>query len=482
MCVLSFFVAARLPRQQQCKDGAPMKRHCFPLRGDHNLLTPDTHTLSGVRLHEQVRSEGVASLRRPPAASPTRRLRFEDETETEAESRYLERQRQRRRAGQRHTGVLVSKPELNLYVNSRAGAGPKEAGPAVDRQQKGGTLVRRICQSDPCGTIIGGRVNLELNLHLHPPVTDNRGWSLNRHRLNLRTEQIRETYIGSVTPGETSGGRGGAGHVSNMQVRRGANQVELNGTQVTYSQATPCTNLPVNPYAPPTFRCPSSLSPPSLMMSQSDRILYGTAVGRDQDQDQDQGRPAAAKPQKELQCQEELQERGPCVEDGGGSIRMKNSSSSSSQRSSENKAESQAPPTPGISDGHFSHPMRAQLDNDDVSHFSSRDESSRLSLRRLFSNVRLSRTRTASLDRLSFSSHPSVPDHAPSGTRKSSSLLKKSPSVQSLSVGAPAVQLRKSSSVQSFGSEQKKDRSATYRPVADQFPPRCFSVEDVSLF
>nr|XP_046247860.1 uncharacterized protein KIAA1614-like isoform X2 [Scatophagus argus] len=110
-----------------------------------------------------------------------------------------------------------------------------------------------------------------------------------------------------------------------------------------------------------------------------------------------------------------------------------------------------------------------------------RDESSRLSLRRLFSTVRLSRTRTGSLDRLSSRPCPSAPDPAPSCPRKSSGLLKKTLSVQSLSMGSPFLQLRKSSSVQNFASEQKKkDRSADYRPAADQFQQRCLSLEDVS--
>ncbi|XP_070816873.1 uncharacterized protein [Chaetodon trifascialis] len=103
-----------------------------------------------------------------------------------------------------------------------------------------------------------------------------------------------------------------------------------------------------------------------------------------------------------------------------------------------------------------------------------RDESSRLSLRRLFSTVSLSRTRTGSLDRLSSRLYPTVHDPTPC-PRKSSSLLKKTLSVQSLSG------LRKSSSVQNFGSDQKrkKDRSADYRPAAEQFLQRCLSLEDV---
>lgn len=66
--------------------------------------------------------------------------------------------------------------------------------------------------------------------------------------------------------------------------------------------------------------------------------------------------------------------------------------------------------------------------------FCSGDESSHLSLRRLFSNIRLSRTRTGSLDQLRLNPHPPVSNPSPPGNGKTSSLLKKSPSVQSLSV------------------------------------------------
>ncbi|XP_023279975.1 uncharacterized protein LOC111668212 isoform X2 [Seriola lalandi dorsalis] len=497
----SLFVSARLPRQQQCEDGARMKRRCVPLRGDHNLLTPDTHTLSGVRLPPviQVRLEDVAShsghlsdlsssrsavglTRQRPVASPTRRLRFEDETETEAESRYLERQRQRRWVGQRGTGILVSKPDPSLYISSRVEVGLQGAEHDVDRQQTGQTPaggVGMAGQCDSCGTFLGGRVNLNL--------PDGRGRSLYRPQVNLRTESIRETYIGSVTPGETRPPIGGgvAVRVSNNQVKRSIDQVELNGNQVT-----PVTGLPINPYAPdqlttPTFRCPSPSSPPlvsSAMMSQS-FSLNGTKAGQALNQDQEEkGGPAQAKPHKKLQPGAELRARNPCVEEAGGvELRMKNSSSSSSssETSTDSTADSRAPPiSESSSDGQVKDPIKAELQSDNTSlpeHFSSRDESSRLSLRRLFSTVRLSRTRTGSLDRLSNRPRPCASDPVPS------SLLKKCPSVQSLNEGSPFLQLRKLSSVQSFGSEQKKkkDRSADYRPAADRFLQRCLSVEDV---
>ncbi|XP_068578443.1 uncharacterized protein KIAA1614 homolog [Cebidichthys violaceus] len=491
-----FVSGALLPSggEHQFEDGARMKRRCVPLRADHELLTPDTHSLSGVRLHPviQVRFEGVASslgypsdssgsesavrsLRRRPLVSPTRRLRFEDETETEVESRYLERQRQRRHGGQRWTGVLVSKPNLNQYVNGRA-----EAGHVVDRQQRGLTPAGGVGQCDSCGTVLGGGVNL--NLRLHPP--EDQGRSLHRPRLNLRTEPIRETYIGSVTPGETDRRGGRTMPAANNHVRRTTNQVELNGNQMTIPQATPTTDLPINPYAPDqltmhTSNCPYTLSPPpvtSSLMSQGIRL---SSTKAEQD-------PLEVKPHIQLRSGAELKERTPSVEEGGLDLRMKNSSSSSG-RSSETTAESQALAKSGSSsDGQVRQPVRAEVHSDDTSFpdcLISRDEPSRLSLRRLFSNVRLSGTRPSSLDRLSSRLHPLESDPTLPGSRKSSGLLKKTPSVQSLIVVSPFLQLRKSSSVESFVLEQKKkktDRSTDYRPAADQLLQKCLSIEDVS--
>uniref|UniRef100_A0AAQ5ZIV2 PDZ domain-containing protein n=1 Tax=Amphiprion ocellaris TaxID=80972 RepID=A0AAQ5ZIV2_AMPOC len=466
--VFSLFVATQSPRLQQHEDGVCMKRRCFPVKGDHNLLTPDTHTLSGVSLRPQVRSEGVATLsghlsdssgsklataltRRRLAASPTRRLRFEDETEMEAESRYLERQRR--------TGVLVSKPHLNLYVT---GAALREAGHVADGHQRLGH--RDICRS-------GSGVNLDL--HLQPRAPDCRGRSLNRHRLNLCTEPIRETYIGSVTSAE----RGGAGHVSYMQVRRRANQVELHGPQVILPQATPSTDLPINPYEPlrvvpptkPLVVGPHTVRSHSLLSRPPQHNCMKAELNQDQNQNQNQnqnqkkqGRATTAKPRREHRSGRQVKEQRPSVEEGG------------LNGSSDTTAESQAPPTSCNGEGQ---PIGTEIHSDDTSlpaHFSGRDGPSRLSLRHLFSSVRLSRTRTASLDRLSSRPRPSTYDHAPSGSRTSSSLLKKSPSAQSLS------ELKNSSSAQSSVSDQKKtDRSSDYKPAADQFLSRSLSVEDV---
>ncbi|CAJ1059507.1 uncharacterized protein LOC117827349 [Xyrichtys novacula] len=559
-----------------------MKRRCVPLRADHNLLTPDRHTQSGVRLHPavQARLEAIASSsehltdssssesavttrsqrQRHVVASLPRRLRFEDETETEAESRYLERLRQRRGAGTRGTGVLVPKPDLNLLLNSNVGAGPQGAGPVVGGHQKRWLSGGQVGQNDSCRTILVGGVNL--NLCLRPP--EDHGHRLYKSRLNLRTEPIRETYIGSVSYDEPFRGGDTSRGVTDNQVRRTRTSLkEVNGNHMTISEATPTSDLPINPYAPETLATPTqpsgcptpvftchrtSAGPPETSAMTSRCIQPNSTKARktqlqdrnqtrnqdrksNQNQDRNQDRklnpnqdrkqrqnqernrdrnqnqvqdknlnqikeeiqtknqdktqiqdvlskPALTRPQRELCLGAEPKGRSRCRE-----VRTTSPASS---------AESQAPPTSdGNSNGQLKQPMRAEPAVDDISlpeHSMSRDEPARLSLRRLFANVKLSRNRAASLDRLSSRPRPSPPsqtqpESAPYSAAKSSSLLKRTPSFQSLNVGVPFLPLRKSSSVQSLWSEQKKkrrDRSADYKPAADQCVHRCVSVEDVS--
>ncbi|XP_017296639.1 uncharacterized protein LOC108251009 isoform X2 [Kryptolebias marmoratus] len=411
-----------------------MTRRCVPLRGDHNLLTPDTHTLSGVKFQEQVWSGGVASLSehlsdlsnsRRIKVSPTRCLRFEDETEMEAKSRYLERQQQKTQVEQRRvTCVLASKQDLNLYMNSQPGHNKKRAEPVVDGQQRGRMVVRGMDHSEPCGVMFGGGVNLALRIHLQPPLAEGKGRTPHPH---VWTEPIRETYIGCITPPKTRGGgsnkggeRGGADH---MQVMWRENQMVLNKNQVTTPQ-----DLPENPYDSYTMARP--LQPfatvTSLIMSQS-RRLNGTKAGKNLTQNRDDlERHAASQGHRDLRCGSEA---------GG-----KKSSTSS-----------------GSSDGQIRQPMSTKPNKDSISN-----------------PERLNRTRTSSLDRFTSKTNALILDHSTSGTRKSCSLLKKSPSHQSLCVGVP-------SSVQSFGSKQKKKNcSADYRPAAEQFLPQCLSAEDIS--
>ncbi|XP_023194924.1 uncharacterized protein LOC111609661 [Xiphophorus maculatus] len=378
-----------------------MKRLCFPLRGDHNLLTPDTH--SG--------SEGWASLPGHPSklstrwrrsASPTRRLRFEDETETEAESRYLERQQ--------GTGVQVSKPDLN-QVNVRG---------------------------RPAMTVAMSGAQLDRHLTLVPPVAKVRGRGLNRSLLQVRTEVLKDSYIGCISPADS--GEGGGGVVS---------RVDQTGTnQATASQAPPTAETPANPYAfypvgtpsprpPPCHhhdhKRPSPLAPvavTSLTMSQNGG-LHNTMMGNQQEKKKSSDpRPGS-----------ELKKRKDCS----------------------SSAEDKAPPTSGSPEGHRRHPIREELHCVvSLPGRFSRDGPSRLSLHHLLSSVKLSKTRTGSLDRLV----PPVPDRLPSDGRKSCSLWKKSPSAQSL-CGALEIQMKKSS-VQSFGSEESKNCSVDYRPADEQ--------------
>lgn len=289
------------------------------------LCHPSTLSIhrSGVRLQPtvQVRSDVTASLsghlselstsesalglttRRSPTASPTRRLRFEDETETEAESRYLERQR--RRVRKQGTSVLVSKPDLKLYVNNEAGAGLQEAEHFVGRQQRGELRVGRVDQWASCMTLRDG---VNLNLNLYPPVLEDQKQTLYRPHFNWQTEPIRESYIGTITPGETSGGGSRGQLAANNQARRVTNQVQLHENQAKLVKAASTTDLPINPYAPkqltsptqPAYlapdisKCPS-FSTPSAIMSHCIR-LNGTMAGKNLNQNQkDLGRLAQAR-------------------------------------------------------------------------------------------------------------------------------------------------------------------------------------------
>lgn len=338
----------------------------------------------------------VGSTRRRSTASATRRLRFEDETETEAESRYLERQRQRRQAGKRAPGVLVSKPDLNLYVNSRAGL--RGSGHFVDRQHEGG--IAGVDRCDSSGTVLRGGVNLNLHLHPTPHLVEDPEQSLYWPHLNLRTEPIKETYIGSLKPTDICRG-GGAWGAPNMQVKRRTNQVELNG-----NKALPISDLPINPYAdllvsptvqhnsvltPATSRCTSSSTPPPVTSTMRPHSVSLNNMMTDQNQNQEEeGRPAAAEPNRHLPSLGEMKERSPCVA-------PTTQNSSSSETDGQNKiileltctltykhtstltctctyalksfgfftAESQTPPTSENStDGHVRQPMSIQPHND----------------------------------------------------------------------------------------------------------------------
>ncbi|KAL6469397.1 hypothetical protein MHYP_G00229210 [Metynnis hypsauchen] len=118
----------------------------------------------------------------------------------------------------------------------------------------------------------------------------------------------------------------------------------------------------------------------------------------------------------------------------------------------------------------------------------------KLSLRRFFSAIglnsggRLGKERSSSMEQLSLPPKPCIsPSTSPSPARAGIGQLKKAPSLQSLRLGSPFVQLKKSSSVQNLQSPRRKgDRSGAYTPGELPCSPalsrglqRTLSVEDV---
>ncbi|XP_072294996.1 uncharacterized protein [Eucyclogobius newberryi] len=457
-----------------------MKRRPEPLRADHNLLAPDTRFPPGVRhcaisevnsYHNNSPRTQTAgrSSRRRPESSPSRRLRFEDETEKEAESRYLERQK--RRAGQRAQDILVSKPDVSQYVNGR----------------------HRVTGESQ----YSGRLGVNLQLHPTPPVY-NQSHSLYpippaRPVISLRTEPIKETYIGVVTYSDSDGGETeeqvGQRRATNTGGRRRTNHIKQNGLRKR-------SDLPVNPYEPEKTAIPThaGVSAPSTAKSYSSP-LFSPAPPASLAATSHNGKHSGARTDrrhkkskaKDQKCQnadptEDHGERGSeeetlpsRLQTQGGLIVGESSPDIKTTTSSAGGHQIQ---TASNSNGNkrsngSKQPTRAEPPSplEPV-------EGSRLSLRRLFSSVRLGRSRSSSLDRTS--SRPCSPDLT-SGQTKTYGLLKKTPSVQSLTMGSPFMKLRKAASVQNFVLEQKKkDRSENYKPGAQSVLQRCLSVEDVS--
>lgn len=272
-------------------------------------------------------SKALALTRQPPPLeSPSRRLRFEDETETEVQSRYLERQR--RWAGQYKTSVLLSKPDLNLYVKGRTEF--QQARGNKGTRQRGQTPSETLCQCDPSRTFLGS--GLARGCHLHSVVLDEREQSLYITHLKLQTEPIRETYIGSVTPSAISGGGGGAQFALKNQSRRMTIQVEQNNTQMNTLQARSTTELPINPYAPdqqispihpsylasPISRYTSLSSPPPSAVTSQNVRMNGRVAGKNLYLNQEElARPANGRSIKRVQSDVELLKRSSCEEEGG---------------------------------------------------------------------------------------------------------------------------------------------------------------------
>lgn len=261
--VLSCLVSAILFLYSALRSGVKLQP-CVQVQSD---------VVTSSHLSEVSGSESAVGLtrRRSPAASPTRRLRFEDETETEVETRY--RERQRRRAPPRGTSVLVSKPQLRLYVKDRMGEEQQGEGHVVD----GHIWPSGTDHCTSCRRVLGG--GFSLNIHHPPDVLKDRGRTLNRPHLHVRSEPIRETYIGCVTLSEISRGQVGGEHPASNHGKK-KSQVQRYGNQANSLLVTPTTDLPINPYAnnqqntsvqppsfaPPTSKCPHS---PPVMMSQN---------------------------------------------------------------------------------------------------------------------------------------------------------------------------------------------------------------------
>lgn len=221
-----------------------------------------------------------------PSASPSRRLRFEDETETDAESRYLDRQLHRR--GQQKTGVLVSKLDLNQFNNIQSGA----RGTQPDRQQRGRAALKATRPIESGG-------QLDLRLKQHPPVTQVKGSGLNWPHLHVRTELLKDSYIGCISPADS--GEGGDEAVS-KPVRCRANRTGGSGNQETALQAKPTGEIPVNPYP--------------LMMSEKGRP-HGTITGKDLSQNQEEQRkPSVTGPHQEAPSCSDLKNRTSCLSSG----------------------------------------------------------------------------------------------------------------------------------------------------------------------
>lgn len=477
------FVSGPLPRQQQWAPGARMKRRPEPLRADHNLLTPDTRSESGVRFRpvaqvnslpsylsdsshvQNIQTACSRSTRRRPSSSPNRRLRFEDETEKEAESRYQERQK--RRSGQRIQDVLMSKPDVAQYVNGRHKTGYVGESEYIVGQSQDG-----------------------VNLQLQPTPTIYNMITPSRPQICLRTEPIKETYIGVVRYSDEGETKVEDQRASKSWEHRRANHIDHNGF---HKQTTPPLDLPVNPYAPdqivsiaqsrvlapfPPPKIQSSTSSPSTISAavsqngrtsetRTDKINNHKKCHNSEQNVKEQRTSVADTPQSKLQALGELKQEA-SLEERCQDPKIKTTFSSSSVST----VETQSRPTSN-SDAKGKQPMRAKHDSVD-SAFLEPVEGSRLSLRRLFSSVRLGRSRTNSLDRASSRSSAPAPDlvhpGSPSGSTRTFGLLKKTPSVQSLTMGSPFMKLRKSASVQNFVSEQKKkDRSDSYKPASQRF-------------
>ncbi|XP_054646288.1 uncharacterized protein LOC129189041 [Dunckerocampus dactyliophorus] len=182
------------------------------------------------------------------------------------------------------------------------------------------------------------------------------------YRLDLWTEPIKETHIGLVTPPDIC--RRGDVATGRLSVRTGrTDQMQASGNRAPL-KATPTKELPLNPYSPEQLP--------------SGQILK-------QDHEEPRG---------------EVQEKNLCLDPS--------SHKSSTSQTAVNKQ--RRLPSGNTNDGQVREPMGEELHLPQP--FGYRQQSTRLSLRRLFSSVASCRARTGSLDRLTAQPRPTS-DPAP---------------------------------------------------------------------
>lgn len=269
------------------------------------------------------------SARQHLVVSANRLLRFEDETEKEVEIRYLERWSQRRQEMQQRPGVLVSKPDLQC-LKATAGLEHRQGKSTAVGRLRGQTVMRELGKVNPGVRVSGGGVILDLSLNEDPPMIGERERSLNRKQLRLRTEPLRETYIGCVTPSNT--GRKGemTCRESCAQVRQRTTHRELFGSPQIASQPPLITDPPTGseslcseaPHVQrpascsPSFRRPSSLSSPSITSVMPQRSTSNSGKqGKDLNQNQDRQRtPSCQRVHRHLRTGPELMEKVPHLE------------------------------------------------------------------------------------------------------------------------------------------------------------------------
>uniref|UniRef100_W5MV21 Si:dkey-121a11.3 n=1 Tax=Lepisosteus oculatus TaxID=7918 RepID=W5MV21_LEPOC len=301
-------LSPRHEQAKRLLERARMKARSHPLKADHSILPiqkeapkvlnwqgheessgagllrrglagRDGATASCGNLSDSSSGESSGGLRRRHGQSPTR-VRFEDESAQDAEVRYLERLQQRRRAAERGQGLLVSKPHLSSYVNG----GPSKSEGSSGRAERGrspegaplwsrktrrthdgshsnsesgsdkGQSAGRKC--DSCGSVLQEldqsllpnsrtpqqapcRAQQELAVKMIPC------WvSPSNHR--VRTECIKETYIGEVSPVEDRDFRTGNGtcgpHGQAVQIQdvKGSVLKERSEAMQTIRTGEPC--------------------------------------------------------------------------------------------------------------------------------------------------------------------------------------------------------------------------------------------------